>query len=123
MDALLEQIANALAQDATPDQRAAGARAAQTIATALSAKPGEPLVAEAPAPVEQSQAGEEQAGKTSDAEPSAAAGGPPPLDALDVLIAKLASYLPPDAKPQAGRKSLRVPFVPVPVAERGPSHS
>lgn len=99
MDDLIEAIRTAVAEGATPEQRAAGAQACRTILTALEAEVGKPIaLAGAPAP-----------------SPLA---GISPDQALDLLIAKLSAMVPPERQgatepPARGaeRGPLRISFV------------
>jgi hypothetical protein len=85
MTDLVEVIRNAIARDASPEARAAGAQACRAILSALDATPGEPRPAAiaSPPPV---------------ATIAAALRGLPADQLLDVAIAKLQSMLPADTK-------------------------
>lgn len=85
MDELLESIRRAVAVDASPQDRGAGAVACRTILAALEATPGQPLAA---APINASQI----------ASVVGALRGVPPDQLLDLAIAKLRSALPADAQ-------------------------
>lgn len=85
MQELFEAIRTATAEGATAEQKAAGAQACRTIATALEAETGKPLaLPERPAP-----------------SPLA---GIDPSRALDLLIARLQAALPTEAPPAARRR-------------------
>ncbi len=86
METLIESIRIAVATDATDEQRAAGAQACRTIATALESKPGEAIVAPA-LPTTAPQL----------AQMISALRGVPPEQLLDLAIARLRAALPPDA--------------------------
>lgn len=86
----LELLQRALAPDATPELRAAGAEAAGAIATALRAQPGQPLGPSTPAPSTHTSM------------------------VLEALIAKLRATLPPDAPADDERIRLNIPFVRMP---------
>ncbi len=90
MDKLIDIIKEALADGATPEQKAAAAQACRTVAAALDAAPGQPLAApvatSAPEPPPS---------------PLAVLGKLSPDQALDLIIAKLRSTVP--AQPQAPR--------------------
>ena len=97
MEELIGTIRVAVADQATADQKAAGAQACRTILAALDAEPGKPLGAPAPPP------------------PSPLA-GIDPTQALDLLIARLQAALPPDAEGEpaattAARPGLRIALV------------
>ena len=80
MQELLEAIQRAVAEDASAEQKAAGAQACRTILTALEAEPGRPLaLPSGPAP-----------------QPLA---GIDPDQALDLLIARLRASLPAEDAP------------------------
>ncbi len=100
MNELIEAIRAAVANGATADQKAIGAKACRTILTALDTESGKPLnVPNAPKPHPLSQVD--------------------PGQALDLLIAKLSAGLPKDEQPatapsiaSSGRdRGLRIAFV------------
>lgn len=85
MEPLLEAIRAALAADASPEARTAGATACRTILTALDATAGEPMTAAVAAP------------PTPIAQIVGALRGVPADQLLDLAIAKLRAALPADA--------------------------
>ncbi|HTR56469.1 MAG TPA: hypothetical protein VMJ10_37605 [Kofleriaceae bacterium] len=100
MDDLIEAIRTAVATDATPEARAAGARACRALLSAF-----EPSEVAPPAEV---------------AVPSppiatlvSAVRGMPAEQVMDLLIAKLRTMVPADAQPAASR-ALNIMRVPVP---------
>jgi hypothetical protein len=106
MDELFTTIRSAIATDASPEARAAGAQACRTILAALEGTPGQPLVTP-PTPSSPMQA------------VLAALSNTPPEQLLDLAIAKLRSLVPADSQPQT-IQSLRIPLVPV-IPQRGGS--
>ncbi len=99
MNELVEAIRVALASEATPEVRIAGANACRTILAALEAKPGEPLGAAVPAPITPAPA------------LAAAIRGMPVEHLLDLAIARVRAALPADATipPVQPIKFMRVP--------------
>ena len=95
MQALIETIRTAVADDASPEQKSAGAQACRTILAALAAVPGQPIALTG-APV---------------ASPLAALG---PDRVLDLLIARLRAALPAEHAPAVA------PAVAPPDLSRGP---
>lgn len=84
MDSLLESIRSALAPEATPDTRAAGASACRTILAALDSVAGQPLASAVPVSPNPSNI----------ASTVAALRGVPAEQLLDLAIAKLRAALP-----------------------------
>ncbi|MBV8758682.1 MAG: hypothetical protein JO257_15455 [Deltaproteobacteria bacterium] len=101
---LIEAIRVAVAPDATPEARVAGATACRAILTALEATPGEPMTAAPVAP------------PTPVTAIVGALRGVPPDQLLDLAIAKLRSMLPADAKIEP---ITPLKFIHVPVPQRG----
>ena len=99
MDELFNTIRSAIATDASPEARVAGAQACRTILAALEATPGQPLVAR-PTPSSPMQA------------VLMALSSTPPEQLLDLAIAKLRALVPAEAQPQT-IQSLRIPIVPI----------
>jgi hypothetical protein len=100
----IEAIRVAVAPDATPEARAAGATACRAILTALEAMPGEPMTATPVVPPSHAHA------------IVGALRGVPPDQLLDLAIAKLRSMLPADAKVDP---VVPLKFIHVPVPQRG----
>jgi hypothetical protein len=102
-DDLIEAIRAAVATEATPGARTAGIAACRTILTALGGEAGEPFAAPTP-PV--------QIGPTANAI-AALIRSTPPDHLFELLIAKLSTIVPQDAKPTPTHK-MTIPFVKVP---------
>lgn len=102
MEALLETIRLATANDATDEVRAAGATACRTILIALDAKPGDPLLPPTAPVVPDSPIAAVVAGLR----------GVPVDQLLDLAIAKLRTLVPADVTPIAPRMS--IPMIQVP---------
>lgn len=88
MNTFIDSIQKALAEDATPEQKQAGAAACRALITALEAQTGQTLGALAPA-------------------------APPRLDVdqvLEVVIARLRAMVPTEG-PTAARAGLTIPMV------------
>lgn len=104
MEKLIENIRAALADDATPEHKAAAAAACRTLLAAFEAAPGAtlaPTTVLAPAPPPTS--------------PLALLGKLSPDQALDLLIAKLRAAVPDQPKPAPQRpRGFKVHLVPVP---------
>lgn len=101
MDTLIETIRTATANEATDEQRAAGAHACRTLLTALEAKAGQPMAAAAPTP-------------TSQIETIAAVVRGMPVDQLlDVAITRLRAALPAGTEPSTV-KPIAFHIVPIP---------
>jgi len=105
MDELFNTIRNAIATDASPTARVAGAQACRTILAALEGTPGQPLVAPPPSSPMQAVL--------------AALSNTPPEQLLDLAIAKLKALVPVESQPQT-IQSLRIPLVPI-IPQRGGS--
>ena len=88
METHIDAIRAAVANNATPEARAAGAQACRTLLAALEATPGQPIEA-APQPGAPLQA------------IVAALRGMPPEQVLDVAIARLKAALPADTAVEA----------------------
>jgi hypothetical protein len=99
MNDLLEAIRTAVAESATADQKAAGARACRTIGAALEAEAGKPLPAPGGLPATSPLAGID------------------PGQALDLLIARLRAALPSNegvdsnARPRNPSTGPKIPLV------------
>ena len=95
MDQLLESIRVAITQDASPEQKSAGAQACRAILAALEAEAGKPMAVGA-------------------VPPRSSLSGVDPTQALDLLIARLQAALPAGdgAKaPAPERNGLRISLV------------
>jgi hypothetical protein len=99
MDKLIDNIKEALGDNATPEQKAAAAQACRALLVAFETKPGEPLAASAPAPPP--------------ASPVALLGKLTPDQALDLLIGRLRAAVP-DAPKAGPARGFKVQLVPVP---------
>ena len=104
MKDLVEAIRTALAPEATPEARGAGAGACRTILAALEAKPGEPLGPAVPAPT------------TPAAAIVTAIRGMPVEQLLDLAIARVRAALPADAVIPPVQP---IKFIQVPIPRRG----
>lgn len=100
METLIESIRAAVASDASPEHRAAGAQACRTILTALEATSGQSLAAPA-------------VSSSPIATMVGALRGVPPEQLLDLAIAKLRSALPTDTQ-VAPVRPLQFHLVPLP---------
>jgi hypothetical protein len=108
MDELIAVIRKAVAPGADDGERVAGADACRSLLAVLDTEPGKPLVPP-PAPTTPIAAVVEQIR------------GAPPGVVLDALIAKLKSYLPPDAGPiEPAVRAVKIPFVPLPAVKKEP---
>jgi hypothetical protein len=102
MENVLDAIRASVAADATPEAKAAGIAACRAVLAALGASAGEPLAAPRPIDV----------GPTAQAL-AALIRSTPPDQLLDLLIAKLRTAVPGDAKPAAVHK-VSIPLVRIP---------
>jgi hypothetical protein len=101
MQELLESIRAAVAEGATTDQKTAGAQACRTILTALEAAVGKPL----------SMPGVPSPGPLA---------GVDPTQALDLLIARLRSALPPENTDDTGTQAKESPGLRIPIVGAPP---
>lgn len=103
-EALVEAVKAALADDATPEAKAAAAAACRTLVAVFQADQGEPL-ASAPS-----------------ASPAVAMAqhmaGAPPSAVLDAVITRLQALVP-DEPAAVPTPALRIPFVPIPKTPGG----
>lgn len=105
MDKLIDNIRGALADDATPEHKAAAASACRALLAAFETEPGAPLAAAVAVPV--------SAPAPPSTSPIALLGKLSPDQALDLLIAKLRAAVP--EQPKADRpRGFKVHLVPVP---------
>lgn len=100
MQNLIDLVRNAVLDDATTEQKLAGAQACRSILAALDAEPGKPIAladTPAPAPSPLAMLGQLDAGT-----------------ALDLLIAKLRAALPAEPNAPPKRDAFKVQLVPMP---------